>query len=447
MTTKDQSGLAPKLTLISLTWPIFIELSLHMLMANMDTFMLSQYSDKAVAAVGVSNQINALFNIMFGFVAAGTTILVSRHLGAGKPKDAYKSATTSLSLNLFFGLAMSIVMVTCAVYFLRMLGLPEELMEDGRTYLSITGASLVLQALLMTSSAAIKSYGLTRNVMLITVGMNILNLFGNAISLYGWFGLPVFGVKGVAITTIISRSAGLTVMLYLFVRTVGRLHIMDLFRPIKRYAMQVLKIGVPAAGENLSYSLSQLVITSFIATMGVVAMVTRVYTFNIIFFITVFSMAITQGTQILVSRYVGAKDYDHAYQRGIKSLGISILIALGAAGVFNLIGGFILDLFTDDPDVIEMGRKLLLLSFLLEPGRAFNVVLIGSLRAVGDVNFPVMIGVIFMWGLAVPLAYLLGIHWSLGLFGIFITFILDEWTRGLIMLHRWRKRKWLARLP
>lgn len=75
-----------KLTLFALTWPIFIELLLHMLMGNADTLMLSMYSDNSVAAVGVANQILSLIIVMFGFIATGTAVLVAQHFGANNQK-------------------------------------------------------------------------------------------------------------------------------------------------------------------------------------------------------------------------------------------------------------------------------------------------------------------------------------------------------------------------
>lgn len=439
-------GKIRKLTLISLTWPIFIEIALNQLMGIVDTFMLSNYNEGAVAAVGMSNQILTFFNIMFGFVAAGTTILVSRHLGAKEEREAKGAAATSISLNLIFGLLMSLVVIAGAGFFLRLLGLPQELMGYGTSYLTIVGGFVFLQALMLTVSGAVKSYGFTRNVMVINLVMNVLHVILNGFFLYGWFGMPVLGVPGVAISTVISRAVGLTIGIVVLLRVVGKLDWDDLLKPKKRHISGLLRIGIPTASEHLSYNVSQLVITSFIASIGVTAMVTRVYTFHIIFMITLFSSSIAQGTQILVARMVGARKYEDAYRRGLRSLFISGGLTLLVAGVINLIGPFLLDLFTDDPDVLAMGSTLLLLAFLLEPGRALNLVLNSSLRAVGDVNFPVIVGVICMWSFSVPTAYLLGLHWQWGLFGIFISFILDEWVRGLLMFFRWRKRKWRLKL-
>lgn len=102
----------------------------------------------------------------------------------------------------------------------------------------------------------------------------------------------------------------------------------------------------------------------------------------------------------------------------------------------------VLPIVITNHDIIELGSILLLLTALVEPGRAFNAVVINSLRAAGDVNFPVFIGVLSMWGISVPLAYMLGIHVGLGLVGIWIAFIVDEWLRGVLMLFRWRQGKW-----
>lgn len=435
-----------KLTLISLSWPIMIEIGLNQLMGIVDTFMLSHYNEGAVAAVGMSNQILTFFNIMFGFVAAGTTILVSRHLGAREEREAKGAAATSITLNLVFGLFMSLVVIAGAGFFLRLLGLPHELMGFGTSYLTIVGGFVFLQALMLTVSGAVKSYGFTRNVMVINLVMNVLHVILNGFFLYGWLGMPVLGVPGVAASTVISRAVGLFIAVLVLLRVVGRLDWDDLLKPKKRHIAGLLRIGIPTASEHLSYNVSQLVITSFIASLGVTAMVTRVYTFHIIFLITLFSSSIAQGTQILVARMIGAKKYEEAYRRGLRSLFISGGLTVLVAGVINLVGPHMLDLFTDDPEVLAMGSTLLLLAFLLEPGRALNLVLNSSLRAAGDVNFPVIVGVICMWSFSVPMAYLLGLHWQWGLFGIFITFILDEWLRGLIMFFRWRKRKWRLKL-
>ena len=430
-------------TLFALTWPILIELALHMLMGNVDTYMLSQYDDRAVAAVGVSNQLANMMNLLFTIVATGTTILISRRIGAGEKGAVTQLAASSLTLNLLLGITVSVMLLAFGETALRLMGLENELMPYAWTYLSITGGFIFLQALILTASAVIKSHGFTKNVMLVTVTMNIVNMIGNYVAIKGPFGLPVTGVDGVAVSTVASRTIGLILMIALLLRILEQqFKVMDFVRLRAAHIRELLGIGIPSAGEQLSYNLSQLVITSFIATIGVTAMISRVYTLNIIFLITIVTLAIGQGTQILIARMIGARDFASAYRRGIASLLLCIGISLVLAGVYNLVGGYILELFTDNEEVIALGRKLLLLAFLLEPGRACNLIIISSLRAAGDVRYPVVVGVIFVWLLAVPCAYLFGIHWGMGLIGIFSAFVMDEWLRGLMNLWRWRTKKW-----
>ena len=430
-------------TLFSLTWPIFIELALHMLMGIVDTYMLGQYDDKAVAAVGVVNQLNNTMNLLFTVVATGTTILIARKIGAGNRGDVPRFAASALSMNFVFGILISGLLLLAGEGILRMMGLQEELMPYAMPYLNVTGGFIFVQALLLTASAGLKSHGLTRQVMFVSIVMNVIHIFGNYVALNGMFGIPAYGVAGVAVSTVASRAFGFAIMLVLLLRVLARMPSLSEFVRLRiQHVKELLGIGVPSAGEQLSYNISQLVITSFIAMLGVTAMITRVYTFQIIYLITLFSLAIAQGTQILVARLIGARDPDGAYRIGFRSLAYGVGISFVIAGFYNLIGGFMLNLLTDNEEVIALGRKLLLLAFLLEPGRAFNVILISALRAAGDVRYPVYVGILFMWGLAVPCAYLFGIHLGLGLFGILTAFVMDEWIRGLMMAYRWKSRRW-----
>jgi putative MATE family efflux protein len=432
-----------KLTLFALTWPIFIEILLHMLMGNADTLMLSQYSDNSVAAVGVSNQVISVVIVMFGFIATGTAIIVAQHLGADDEKQANEVATTSLSVNFLFAAVLSIVLFLFSEQILAVMGLPDELMAEALSYMKIVGGFAFIQALFMTASAIVRSHGFTKDTMYVTIGMNVLNVIGNYLFIFGPFGIPVLGVQGVAISTVVSRLLGfIVVLLILQKRVKGSLSIQALFSFPIHHIKNLLKIGIPSAGEHLSYNTSQMLITYYIATLGTVALTTKVYTQNIMMFIFLFAVAIGQGTQILIGHLAGAKQFEEAYNRCLKSLKIAIVITLSIAVIFYSLSDMLFSLFTSNREIIDVGKQLIFLTIILEPGRAFNLVVINSLRATGDVKFPVYMGIASMWGLSVPIAYFLGIYLGYGLVGVWIAFIVDEWFRGIIMLLRWRSRVW-----
>ncbi|PLR78875.1 hypothetical protein CU633_03540 [Bacillus sp. V3-13] len=193
----------------------------------------------------------------------------------------------------------------------------------------------------------------------------------------------------------------------------------------------------------MSYDGSQIVITCFIAILGTEALTSKVYAQNIMMFIFLFSVAISQGTQILIGHMIGAKKYEEAYRRCLRSLKLAIAISFSGAVVVWFFSDSLIGIFTTNPEIIKVGGTLLLLTVILEPGRSFNLVVINALRAAGDVRFPVYMGILSMWGVSVTLSYLLGIHFGLGLIGIWIAFIADEWLRGLLMLWRWKSKVWL----
>ncbi|MGE6526272.1 MATE family efflux transporter [Bacillus sp. FSL K6-1000] len=432
-------------SLFALTWPIFIEISLYMLMGSADTLMLSQYSDNSVAAVGVSNQLLNLLIVMFSFITTGTTIVIAQLLGADRKQEATQVAYVSLGTNFLISFVISLLMFMLAVPILHMMGLSSELMPDAAVFLQIVGLLSFIQALIMTYSAILKSYGYTRDTMYVTIGMNLLNVAGNYLVIFGPFGFPVLGVMGVAFSTSLARLIGLMAMILIVRRRIGlRFSLKSMFHIQRTHLKKLLKIGIPSAGEQLSYNGSQMIITLFITFMGTQALAAKVYTQNLMMFIMLFGAAISQGTQILIGRHIGAKEFDAAYRRCMKSLYWAIAISLLSSTALSLSSTHLLTFFTSNHEIIQIAATLLLLTIILEPGRSFNMVIINSLRAAGDAKFPVYMAMISMWGIGLPIAYLLGIQLEMGLIGVWISFIVDEWVRGIFMYRRWRSRVWTA---
>ncbi|MEW9053881.1 MAG: MATE family efflux transporter [Neobacillus sp.] len=447
MEIKQKNNLPKHLSLFALTWPIFIESFLHMLMGSTDTFMLSYISDDAVAAVGVANQLVFFTILIFGFVATGTSVLLSQNLGAGLRGEAIKISGLSLSLNFLFGVFVSFLVVIFRGEFLQLFNLTPEIYKLANNYLAIVGGTLFTQALLVTASAILRVHGFTREAMRISIIMNIIHLIGNSLFIFGLFGIPEIGVTGVAISTAVSRAtAVILIFRLLYIKLPVKIAKGDYLNFDKVYIKKILKIGIPSAGEGAIYNTSQMAITSIIALLGAVALTTRVYTFNIMSFMMLFGLAMGQGTQILVGYKVGAREFGKAYEQLLKSLKWALIMTMTATVIIVSIREPLLGLFTNNTLIITEGSKLLLLCLILEPGRTFNLVVISSLRAAGDATFPVKMAFLSMWGISVPLAYLFGITMGFGLVGIWLAFIIDEWLRGIVMYFRWRSRVWESKV-
>ncbi|MBB6673751.1 MATE family efflux transporter [Cohnella nanjingensis] len=432
-----------ELTLFALTWPIFIESGLQMFMRIADTFMLSQVSDDAVAAVGVANQIIQMAMLVFAFVSIGSAVVVSQYLGARRESELGRLAGSSVGVNFLFGAALSALVVSLSGPLLHIFGLDPTLFHLAQRYLYVAGGALFIQAVLTALVAIIQSYGYTRQTMMVALGMNVLNVIGNCFFIYGLLGVPKLGVTGVAISTATSQCIGLVVYFILLRKVSGAPVLWRYFvRWRKEHVKKVLRIGIPSSAVTLSYSASQFVILAFIATLGAQMMTTKVYTQNIMFIVMILAQSLGRGGQILVGRKIGAGQRELAYREVFANLRRSLLITLAGVCVLCLVRIPLLQLFTRDHEIVSLGATLLLLSFLLEPGRNFNVILEKSLQAAGDAKYPMTVSIAVTWLFSLPLTYLLGIRLEYGLLGMWSAFIVDEWLRGIILFFRWKSRKW-----
>ena len=423
--------------------PIFIETLLIMMLGAVDTVMLSQYSDEAVAAVGVVNQLVMFAFLIFEIINMGTSVLCSQYLGAKLPQKMVQVVGVSLLLNILIGLGVSAVLYFGAPWLLHMMGLRAELMTYGVNYMEIVGAFAFFQAISLTISASLKSADKAIYPMMVVVVVNVLNIIGNYTLIFGKFGMPALGVEGAAISTAFARGVSMVVLFVILFRKYISSFPLKYFRPFPWMELKnLLKIGVPSAGENMSYSLSQVVLTYFINLLGNEALATRMYVVNVVMFVYLFTIAMAQGGAISIGHLVGKKRIRGAYLLGKYVMRLSVLVSVTLSCVWALMGKTMFGWLTDNPEIIRMGVMVLYVDIILEIGKAINIYATNALRATGDVNYPFYVGVVMQWGVAVGCGYLFGLHWGWGLVGMWFAFLLDENIRGVIFVRRWNSMKW-----
>ncbi len=442
-TMKASTGPKEKLNLFSLTWPIFLEVFLFMLMGIVDTFMLSALSDDAVSGVGAANQYIHIAILVLEVVGTGAAIVVSQYLGSKRYLEASKISATAVSLNLVVGLLMSAGYFIFARSMMQAMNLQGDVLEYAEQYLSIVGGAIFLQAIINSLAAIIRVHGWTKQTMYVSLGMNIIHVIGNYVLIFGKFGFPELGVQGAAISSIASRFLALLVFFWLLYQVVEyRVKFSYYLKLSKEYIGKILHIGIPAAFEQVMYQACQIVFLYYATYLGAEALAARQYAMNISMFTFLFAIAIGMGTAIIVGRLVGANEQDEAYTRLWKSLKFALIFTLSTVTLVIIFRNQLIGLFTENPEVIKIATSVLVLSILLETGRTLNIVIINSLRAAGDARFPVLIGVFSMVAMSLPLGYFLVFVLDMGLPGIWLAIAADEWIRGIIMYFRWKSRKW-----
>ncbi len=429
--------------LIKFALPVFVQAFLSMLIGYADSLMLTRYSDTAVGAVGNANQILGFLTLAFTIISSAAGVVVSQYLGAKKFDKINRIYTVSVGFNLVLSVTISAVVFIFSGSMMKLMRLPEEMMSDAMIYMKLVGGFIFLQALSDTFYQILRSNGRMVFGMVSALVTNILNIGGNYLFLYGPLKAFGLGASGVAISSVFSRFIALVVIvIYFKLKIDGDISIKYLKPFPKDILSSLIKLGIPTAGENISYNISQIVITAIVNSMGIVAINTKIYCGTLTNFSYLYSISVAVATQIIVGHAVGAGKYDFAFKRVVKSLVPSLIISVGIALTNFLLSPYTLAVFTDNAESITLGRQIMMIAVILEIGRTCNLIIIYSMRAAGDVKFPTYLGIASMWGVSALFAFVLGIVFGMGLVGVWIAMAADEILRGIIVSIRWVKGSW-----
>lgn len=429
-------------SLYNLAWPIMLEMSLQFMIGTVDTIMVSKISDEAVAAVGICNQFFAALFVLFTMISGGAGILVAQKLGAGNELEARKAASLAFSFNVVIGIGVSIGLHFYTDAILTLMHVPIEIRPLAQQYLQIVGSGAIMMALLQACSTIIRNTGNTKATMMIAIGMNFIHILFNYIFIFGKLGFPEMGMVGVSISTVLSRSIATAVLFVILINSFSsRLTFGEFVRWNKKIVKEIAKIGIPLSLSGGSYSITQLVIASLIGTMGAVELATRSYMTTVESFAFLLGMSVAMAVQIRTAHLYGSGKRMEAYSDAWKALKWGIILVEVNTIILVIFGKYILNWFTSDESIIAMGAFLLLVNIVLQPGKMINMTMGNALNAIGQTKYVMTTSVISMWIVSVGLAYLLGIVLDMGLFGVYIAMIVDEYLRGVLVALRWRKWK------
>lgn len=433
-----------KMSLFKLGWPIFVQCLLSMCLGYIDTIMISNYSSSAVGGLGNANQIMGFLTLAFSIISSATGVIVAQYLGAKLKEKLSEIYTVSFFFNLTLSVVISLIVYLGCDFILTIMKVPDSMLPDARSYMQIVGGFMFLQAMIDLFSQIFRNNGKTKIGMIIAIAMNLINICGNYIFLYGPLKHLELGVKGVAISTTVSRFVAVTVgILYFKNKIEGHISIKYL-RPFpKDILSKLLKLGLPTAGENISYNLAQILILMFVNSFNS-EVYTNTKTFSSILsnFAYLYSLSAAMATAIIVGHAVGASEYDYSYKKVLGTLKKSMIISLIIAIISFLISPLTFSLFTDNHEIINLGQKIMFICIFLEIGRTSNLVVINSMRAAGDIKFPTYLGMASMWGVSVLFGYIFGVVLDMGLIGIWIAMAMDEILRGVIVFIRWLRGGW-----
>ena len=429
-------------TLTQLSVPICLETLFYMLSGMVDTLMLSSVGDQAVGAVGTANTYIGVFIIMFGVISSGMIAVMSQNIGAGRPGIAYQARQLGLLFNALTGILMSVILAFFSGRILKIVSIAPALLEPAETYLKIVGGACFLNALIPIFSSYLRVFGYTKHSLIGTIVGNAVNIIFNSVFLFVF----KWGVMGVAVATVISKVVNLIIVAAMGAVLIKAKQSPERIQPRKILA-QIVKIGFPSALETALYNVAMTFIVRFMNQMDTDGMnvTARSYTMQIANFSYCIGAALAQANAIMTGWRIGAKEFEECDRGTAKAAVFGLITATCFSVTFAISGRFIVHIFTDDIQMVDLVVKLLIVDVFLEFGRVTNLVYGQALKTSGDAVFPVIMGAVFMYLFAVGGTYFLGIHMGFQAVGAYIAMAGDECARAVGMVLRWKSGKWKSK--
>ena len=435
---------------LALAWPSLVENLLLMMLNTGSLMMVGHLGARPMASVGAAGQISNVIIIVFSGIAAGTTALVARAVGAGNGVEARAIARQSLLVGVAIAGACGLLGFTFAQSLVGILGVAPEVTVDAVPLVRV--ACLLLPVLVsgILAGATLRGAGDTRTPMWNSAVANLVNLSVAYVAIYGIGSIAGIGVDGVAAGWI----AGQGVAGFLGLRALARqrhgplaggldpLRRLDGWRVDAPVLRRIAAVGGPAAGEYASIQVGMIFFSIMVVRMGTAAFASQQAIFTAANVSMLPGLAFSVAATTLVGQHLGAGDPASARAAGWRSTWAATAWMTIAGIGFITFPEPLLSVFTSDPDVIAAGATGIRMVGFGQPLQAAAFVLSGALRGAGDTRTTLVIGSLSMWVVRLGLAWTLGIGLGWGVAGIWFGWCADWCVRGASYIYAFHRGAW-----
>ena len=418
--------LFPRQALVALLLPLIAEQALSVTIGLADTLMVSSVGEAAVSGVSLVDSFNTLMIQIMSALATGGAVVTSQYIGHQEPKNAKAAAAQILFVLSSFSVLVAAVVIGGRHAILRGIfgSIDADVMHYAETYFLLSALSYPFIGLYNAGAALFRAQGNSKISMLSSLVMNVVNIGGNAVLIYG-FGM---GVMGAALASLVSRAIACAVVLYLLQKPGC-----------------ALRVGIPAGIENGMFQIGKLSVSSLTSTLGTAAIAANAVANTTTTFLNIPANAVGMAALTVVGQCLGAGEKEQAvyYSRRL------MLTAYCGAWVMNLsafffANRFAVSLFNLSPEAQAMALDIMvwfnIVSLFVWPS---SFTLPNILRAAGDARFTMTVSIVSMWAFRVGFCYLAVLCFGGGLLSIWMGMYLDWVFRSLCFYLRFRRGSWL----
>lgn len=446
------SGITSKMLykdIVTIAWPSLLELMLTQLASMVDMIMVGRLGASALTAVGLTTQPKFLIIAILTSINVGTTALVARNKGRGKQEKANLVLRQAILVNIFISVLISIIMFFTAEPIIKFMGATDALsLKEGTEYLKIQMFGILALGLTGTITAALRGAGNSKTAMIYNLMGNLVNVVFNYALIYGNFGFPELGVAGASIATVIGQFASFIMACVAVTRDRNyvRFRLKDGMKPNLKMMGDISDIGIPALIEQIVMRIGLIAYAKTVASLGTLAFAVHNVCMNIQALSFMNGQAFAVSATSLVGQSLGKKRADMAQLYAVRSRRTGTLVSVVLMILFFVFPRQIISLYNSDPEIVNLGAKILLMVSIIQIPQGSQFIISGILRGAGDTKATAMIITVTTLFLRPVLAIIMINVFHMGLEGAWIALIADQLLRSLLVLLRFSSGKWITKL-
>ena len=429
---------------------IAVPIALHNLISSSvnfaDVFMIGKLGESSLAAVGLSNQISFLLNLLLFGITSGAGVMTAQYWGK---KDI-------INIKKVLGLALIFSLICSTMFFLASFFMPEKLLKIytsdlevislGVKYLKIVCFSYLIWAVSFVYVLQLRGIAITKITVISSFISLIVNIFLNYILIFGKFGFRAYGVEGAAIATCIARLVEFFVIIVaVYIRKYPlAAKFKELINFDINFVKNYLKISLPvllnetiwSLGINCYSMIYARMSTEAVATVNVVSSIERIV------FVGFIGLANSAG--VIIGNTIGEGENEKAEKYGVSFEKMAFILGIVMAIVMALITIPILNVYELKEKTYNMAKiTLFILAFILPLKSINSTIIVGILRGGGDTKFPLYIDVAALWLVSVPLVYFGGLVWGLPVYLVYLLAASEEIIKLIFGFRRIKSKKWI----
>lgn len=424
--------------------PIIVSQLGHTFVHLADSIIVGHFAGTTeLAAVSLVNSIFMMVLVIGMGVANGLTPLIARENGAKNYHECGKLLSNSLILNVLISIILFVLVYFGTLIIIDHIGQDPEVVRAAKPYLMLLGISIIPLMIFQTFKQFTEGLGFTFQAMMVSIWGNLINIILGVIFVKGMFGIEPMGVKGVGYSTLIDRILMAIAMGTYVLRSnhfKKYLENFNFFHYTKEKIKNIFKIGIPISMQYL-FEISAFSGAAILAgTINPTTQAAHQITITLAAMTYMMASGIASAATIKTGSSLGSQNYISLRLSAISSYHLVLLLMSITGILFMVLNKTLPYIFTTDKAVIDVAVQLFIIAGFFQLFDGTQVVGLGILRGLGDVNIPTLITFLAYWVIGIPLGYFLGIYLKMGINGIWYGLTFALLTTSVLLFLRFQNQ-------